>query len=60
METDKKAIPAANRYTLTFTADQLPTVNAFWSVTTVRRKDAVMIDNPINRYLNQLADACPA
>jgi hypothetical protein len=40
-----------NRYTLTFPAEQLPPVNAFWSVTMYDGKTQLLIENPINRYL---------
>lgn len=39
------------RYTLTFAKDQLPPVNAFWSVTMYDGKTQLLIKNPINRYL---------
>jgi hypothetical protein len=38
-------------YTLTFAADALPPVNAFWSVTMYDGKTQLLIENPINRYL---------
>ncbi len=38
-------------YTITFPADQLPPVNAFWSVTMYGGKTQLLIKNPINRYL---------
>lgn len=38
-------------YTLTFAADQLPPVDAFWSVTMYDAKTQLLVDNPINRYL---------
>lgn len=38
-------------YTLTFAADQLPPVNAFWSVTMYDGKTQLLIENPIGRYL---------
>ena len=38
-------------YTLTFPADRLPPVNAFWSVTMYDGRTQLLIDNPINRYL---------
>ena len=41
----------ANNYTLTFGADQLPPVNAFWSVTMYDGKTQLLIENPIGRYL---------
>lgn len=40
-----------NAYTLTFPADQLPPVNAFWSVTMYDGKSQLLIKNPIDRYL---------
>jgi hypothetical protein len=40
-----------NRYTLTFPKDQLPPVNAFWSVTMYDGKTQLLIANPLDRYL---------
>jgi hypothetical protein len=40
-----------HNYTLTFPANGLPPVNAFWSVTMYDGKTQLLIDNPINRYL---------
>lgn len=40
-----------HNYTLTFGKDQLPPVNAFWSVTMYDRKNQLLVENPINRYL---------
>ena len=40
-----------HNYTLTFAADQLPPVNAFWSVTMYDGKTQLLIENPLNRYL---------
>ncbi len=40
-----------HKYTLTFAKDQLPPVNAFWSVTMYDGKTQLLIENPINRYL---------
>ena len=40
-----------HKYTLTFAKDQLPPVNAFWSVTMYDGKTQFLIKNPINRYL---------
>jgi hypothetical protein len=39
------------RYTLTFAANQLPPVNAFWSVTMYHGGNQLLVQNPINRYL---------
>ena len=38
-------------YTLTFAKNNLPPVNAFWSVTMYDGKTQFLIENPINRYL---------
>jgi hypothetical protein len=38
-----------NKYTLHFTKEQLPPVEAFWSLT-LYDKDSYLVDNPINRY----------
>jgi hypothetical protein len=40
-----------HNYTLTFAADQLPPVNAFWSITMYDGKSQLLIKNPIDRYL---------
>ncbi|MCW2284355.1 hypothetical protein M2323_002096 [Rhodoblastus acidophilus] len=38
-------------YTLTFPADALPPVHAFWSITMYDGVSQLLIENPINRYL---------
>lgn len=40
-----------HNYTVTFPADALPPVNAFWSVTMYDGKTQLLIKNPIDRYL---------
>ncbi len=40
-----------HNYTLTFAANQLPPVNAFWSLTMYDGKTQLLIENPIGRYL---------
>jgi hypothetical protein len=40
-----------HKYTLSFPKDQLPPVNAFWSVTMYDGKTQLLIKNPIDRYL---------
>src|SRR5262245_62320166 len=40
-----------HNYTLTFARDQLPPVNAFWSVTMYDGTTQLLVENPINRYL---------
>jgi hypothetical protein len=39
------------RYTLTFPADGLPPVDAFWSVTMYDGRTQLLVSNPIDRYL---------
>ena len=46
-----------SNYTITFGTGQLPPVNAFWSVTMYDGKTQLLIKNPIDRYLDQFADA---
>ena len=38
-------------YTLTFSADRMPPVNAFWSITIYDGDTQFLIENPIDRYL---------
>jgi hypothetical protein len=40
-----------HKYTLSFAKEQLPPVNAFWSVTMYDGKNQLLVKNPINRYL---------
>ena len=40
-----------NNYTLHFSADELPPVNAFWSLTMYELPSSLLVDNPIDRYL---------
>jgi hypothetical protein len=40
-----------NRYTLRFAGDQLPPVNAFWSLTMYELPASLLVANPLNRYL---------
>lgn len=51
--TDDRGRPlnGKSKYTLTFPADGLPPVNAFWSVTMYDGKTQLLVKNPIDRYL---------
>jgi hypothetical protein len=40
-----------HKYTISFAKNQLPPVNAFWSITMYDGKTQLLIQNPINRYL---------
>ena len=46
-----------HNYTLTFPPGQPPPVHAFWSLTMYDGKTQLLIENPINRYLDQFTDA---
>ena len=49
VDSDGKKLDGPNRYVLHFTKDQIPPVEAFWSIT-LYDKDSYLVDNPINRY----------
>jgi hypothetical protein len=44
-------IGGAKRYRVRFGPDQLPPVNAFWSLTMYEEPGVLLVANPINRYL---------
>ena len=46
-----RPLDGKRKYTLTFPADGLPPVNAFWSVTMYDGRTQLLIQNPIDRYL---------
>ncbi len=48
-QADGKPFDSAHKYELHFTKDQIPPVNAFWSVT-MYDKDSYLVPNAINRY----------
>ena len=51
-DSDGEALDGAkHNYSLTFPADLMPPVNAFWSVTMYDGKSQLLIKNPIDRYL---------
>jgi hypothetical protein len=49
VDADGKKFDGANKYVLRFTKDEIPPVEAFWSLT-LYDKDSYLVDNPINRY----------
>jgi hypothetical protein len=51
VDSDGKALDAANRYTIRFASGQLPPVNAFWSLTMYEVPQLLLVANPLNRYL---------
>lgn len=44
-------LSGANNYVYKFAKDQLPPVNAFWSLTMYELPQSLLVANPINRYL---------
>jgi hypothetical protein len=44
-------LSGASNYTYTFAKDQLPPVNAFWSLTMYEQPQSLLVANTINRYL---------
>jgi hypothetical protein len=51
MDQANQGLSGASKYTLRFAPDQLPPVNAFWSLTMYRMPESLLVANPINRYL---------
>ena len=51
--TDSSGAPltGANNYTYRFGKDQLPPVNAFWSLTMYGLPESLLVENPMKRYL---------
>jgi len=47
----QKLDAAEKNYTLHFSADELPPVNAFWSLTMYELPSSLLVANPIHRYL---------
>jgi hypothetical protein len=44
-------LTGANNYTFHFAKEQLPPVNAFWSLTMYELPQSLLVANPMNRYL---------
>lgn len=51
IDTSGEPLTGANNYTYRFAKDQLPPVNAFWSLTMYELPQSLLVDNPMNRYL---------
>ncbi|TPG67763.1 DUF1254 domain-containing protein [Pseudomonas arsenicoxydans] len=51
VDADKQKLDGSQRYSLRFAPDQLPPVNAFWSLTMYELPGSWLVDNPLNRYL---------
>ncbi|MFC1834472.1 DUF1254 domain-containing protein [Thermodesulfobacteriota bacterium] len=49
VDSDGKKLDGMNQYVLRFAKDQVPPVDAFWSLT-LYDKDTYLVDNPLNRY----------
>jgi hypothetical protein len=51
LDADGQKLDGSHRYTLRFAPDQLPPVNAFWSLTMYELPESLLVANPLNRYL---------
>lgn len=51
LDADGNPPDGSKRYTIHFAKDQLPPVNAFWSLTMYEQPASLLVANPINRYL---------
>jgi len=51
IDADGKPLDGASRYTVRFAPDQLPPVNAFWSLTMYDMPAELLVANPLNRYV---------
>jgi len=49
VDADGKRLDGANKYELHFSKDEIPPVDAFWSIT-MYDKDSYLVDNAISRY----------
>ncbi|MBV6307045.1 acetate--CoA ligase family protein [Candidimonas humi] len=50
VDADGAALSGARRYVLRFPPGGEPDVGAFWSITLYRRRDCLLVDNPIGRH----------
>ena len=51
IDADGKKLDGVNRYTVHFAPDELPPVNAFWSLTMYELPKSLLVANSIDRYL---------
>jgi len=51
IDNEGTALNGANAYAITFGKDEVPPVNAFWSLTMYELPSSLLTKNPINRYL---------
>jgi hypothetical protein len=51
VDADGQKLDGSKRYSVRFAPDQLPPVNAFWSLTMYELPASLLVANPINRYL---------
>lgn len=52
LDSDHQQLDASeHKYALRFAPDQLPPVNAFWSITMYELPSSLLVDNPLDRYL---------
>lgn len=51
IDENKQKLDGGQRYALRFGKDQLPPVNAFWSLTLYELPASLLFANPLNRYL---------
>ena len=51
VDSEKKKLDGANRYSLRLAPGQLPPVNAFWSLTMYELPASLLVANPLDRYL---------
>ncbi len=51
VDSDGNSLKGANKYTMHFSPEQMPPVNAFWSMTMYEMPSKLLIENSLNRYL---------
>ena len=51
VDDEGKPLVGTNNYTIHFTPEQLPPVNAFWSMTMYEEPSKLLSENPLDRYL---------